>query len=248
MTPGAVVIVGATSSIGRALAERFALGGSPVILAARDVEEAGHIAADLRVRTGVEAEAVPFDAERLDDIPAFFDRCLALCDEAPGGLIVVHGVLGSQERTARDAAEIRRLIDVNFTSGAATLALFANHFESRGGGFLAAVCSVAGDRGRQSNYTYGAAKAGLAAYMSGLRQRLAKRGVAVLTVKPGFVDTQTTYGMKGLFLVASPEMVASDIVRAIRRGRSEIYTPWFWRIIMLIIRSIPEPVFKRLKL
>src|SRR5262245_32495555 len=142
----------------------------------------------------------------------------------------------------------RRMIDVNYTSAVSLLNLAADYFEARKAGFICAISSVAGDRGRQSNYLYGSTKAALNTYLEGLRVRLAKVGVPVTTVKPGFVDTKMTRGMKGMFLVASPARVARDICRAIRRGRAVVYTPWFWWGIMTIIRSIPDFLFRRMKI
>jgi len=124
----------------------------------------------------------------------------------------------------------------------------ADHLARVGRGFICAVSSVAGDRGRQSNYLYGSTKAALSTYLQGLRNRLARSGVRVVTVKPGFVDTAMTFGRPGMFLVASPQRVGRDVFRAVRRGRCEVYTPWFWRGIMAAIKAIPEPVFKRMKL
>jgi short-subunit dehydrogenase len=149
-----------------------------------------------------------------------------------------------------DPEQAARTIDVNFKSYVSLLNAAAMHLRERGGGFLCALSSVAGDRGRQSNYTYGAAKAGLSAYLQGLRNRLAPHGVTVITVKPGFVDTAMTWGLlkAGSALVASPQRVARDIVNAIATRRDVLYTPWFWRWIMLVIRLIPERVFKRLRL
>ncbi len=141
-------------------------------------------------------------------------------------------------------------MEINLTSAVVLLSLFANYLEDRRSGYLAVISSVAGDRGRQSNYTYGAAKAGLTAYLQGLRNRLYRSGVHVLTVKPGFVDTPMTHGRVNPDspLVASPARVARDIDWAIRRRRNVIYTPWFWRPIMLAVRLVPEFVFKRLRL
>jgi short-subunit dehydrogenase len=145
-------------------------------------------------------------------------------------------------------AEARRMIDTNYTSAVSILNLVANYFEQRREGFVCALSSVAGDRGRQSNYIYGSTKAALDAYLEGLRVRLAKARVPVLTVKPGFVDTRMTWGLKGMFLVASPKRVAHDVCRAIRKRKNVIYTPWFWGGIMLIIRNIPRFLFKRMKM
>jgi short-subunit dehydrogenase len=155
-----------------------------------------------------------------------------------------------QAEAQADVQRIRRTYDVNLTSAASVLEPIAAHMAERGTGWIAAVSSVAGDRGRQSNYLYGSAKAGLTAYLQGLRNRVHHHGVDVLTIKPGFVDTPMTHGLldPDSPLVASPDRVAKDIDRAIRRRRSKVYTPWFWRGIMAIIRNIPEAIFKRLKL
>ena len=142
----------------------------------------------------------------------------------------------------------RLAIDTNFTSAASILGLAAGYFEKRRSGYLCVFSSVAGDRGRQSNYVYGSAKAGLTAYLQGLRARLFKSGVDVLTVKPGFVDTAMTWGLPGMFLVATPQRVAADVWRAVQRRRLTLYTPWFWRWVMLMIGSVPEQIFRRLKL
>ena len=139
-------------------------------------------------------------------------------------------------------------LTTNFTAAAICLAHLANDFETRGEGGIIGIGSVAGDRGRQSNYPYGAAKAGLSVFLQGLRNRLAPAGIHVLTVKPGFVDTPMTQGLDGLFLVAPPAKVADDIVRAYTKKKDVLYTPFFWRWIMLITKSIPERIFKKLKL
>jgi short-subunit dehydrogenase len=153
-----------------------------------------------------------------------------------------------QSEAQNDLKTARQAIDVNFTSVVSLLTFVANDFEARRHGFICVFSSVAGDRGRQSNYVYGSAKAALSAFLGGLRNRLFKSGVHVTTVKPGFVDTAMTWGLPGMFLVASPEAVAEDTFRAVSHGRSQIYTPFFWRYIMLIIKSVPEFVFKRMKM
>ena len=157
------------------------------------------------------------------------------------------GYLGDQTKGQNDWEEARRILETNFTGCVSALNIVANYFESRRTGFICAVSSVAGDRGRQSNYLYGAAKAGLSAYLQGLRNRLFRANVKVITVKPGFVDTHMTYGRPGLVLLASPESVAKGIFRAVATGKDVVYLPWFWRLIMLIVRSVPEGVFKRLR-
>ncbi len=166
------------------------------------------------------------------------------------GVLLCYGQLDEQRATETDSAAARCAIDVNFTSAVSILNLVAEHLAAQKSGFIAAISSVAGDRGRQSNYTYGAAKAALTTYLQGLRNRLHPLGVQVLTVKPGFVDTPMTHGIlrPDSPLVASRERVARDIDRALCRRRNVIYTPWYWWAVMTIIRSIPEFVFKRLRL
>jgi decaprenylphospho-beta-D-erythro-pentofuranosid-2-ulose 2-reductase len=156
----------------------------------------------------------------------------------------------SQIKTQGDFAEAHRTIDINFTSPVSVLNLFANYFEQYQRGYIVAISSVAGDRGRQSNYVYGAAKAGLNTYLQGLRNRLHHSKVRVLTIKPGFVDTPMTHGLVNPHspLLASPERVARDIACAVKSERDIVYTPWFWAWIMRLIRLIPELVFKRLRL
>jgi decaprenylphospho-beta-D-erythro-pentofuranosid-2-ulose 2-reductase len=245
-----VLVLGALSGIAQALCHLLAAGGCKLVLAARAGEELERVAADLRIRYQAEIFMEPFDAVDYDSHPAFFARCLQRIGGHLDGVILCHGYLSDQARSQQEFGEARRAIDVNFTSAVSLLSLAGNHLEARRTGFLAAISSVAGDRGRQSNYTYGAAKAGLTAFLQGLRNRLWHHGVNVLTVKPGFVDTPMTQGRidPRSRLVASPERVARDIYRAIRRRKNAIYTPWFWKYIMWVIRWIPEPIFKRLRL
>ena len=242
-----VLIAGATSAIAQGIAAGFARRGYEVLVAGRDLEETGRIAADLAVRYGVKSRALSFDATDFGSHQRFAD---ALFQGGAGltGVVVCFGLLGDQATAAADPLAARRIVDVNFTGAATLLAPIANHLERQGSGFIAALGSVAGDRGRQSNYIYGSAKGALALYLQGLRQRLAKHNVTVTTIKPGFVDTRMTFGMPGLFLVADPAEVGEAAVRAILAGKSVVYLPWFWRFIMLIIRSIPESIFMRLKL
>jgi len=157
--------------------------------------------------------------------------------------------MGDQLRVRSDTSELERTLATNFTGAAIVLSHLANYLEKldEPAGIIG-ISSVAGDRGRQSNYVYGAAKGGLSLFLQGLRNRLSTTAVHVLTVKPGFVDTPMTEGLDGLFLVASPERVATDIVRAYESRRDVLYTPWFWRYIMLAVRLIPERLFKKLKL
>ena len=244
-----VLILGATSGIAKELSRLLAERGCSLVLAGRDRQELDKSADDLRLRHRVRVDVEIFDALNFAGHDGLISRCLSR-PEPIDGVILCYGSLPDQRQTEIDVGEARRAIDVNFTSAVAILNPLASYLESRRSGYLVAISSVAGDRGRQSNYTYGAAKAGLTAYLAGLRNRLYRSGVHVLTVKPGFVDTPMTQGIinPNSPLVASPKRVARDIDRAIRRRRNVIYTPWFWRPILLVVRLVPEFVFKRLKL
>lgn len=241
-----ILITGATSAIARALADRLAARGDRIVLAARDAEEAGRTAADLRVARGADAFAIRFDAEE-HGAGAAVVRTAAETLGGLDGVILIHGAMWSQEEAEKDPALAARMATVNLSSCAEALLEAAPRVPDNTG-FLCAVTSVAGDRGRPSNFAYGAGKAGLNAFLDGLRGRLRGRGVAVTTVKPGFVDTAMTWGLDGMFLVAAPDTVAAAIERGIDRGKPVVYAPGFWRLIMLIIRSIPRPVFDRLGL
>jgi short-subunit dehydrogenase len=224
--------------------------GVALVLAGRNTAELEAQATDLQVRYQTPVAIETFDALDFAGHAEFFQRCTGRIAGGLDGVVLCHGYLPNQQATQTDFAEAHRSIDANFTSAVSLLNLAAEYLATRRGGYIAAISSVAGDRGRQSNYTYGAAKAGLTAYLSGLRNRLQHAGVQVLTIKPGFVDTAMTQGLlnPNSPLVASPQRVARDIDRAIRSRRNTIYTPWFWGPIMLVIRSIPEFVFKRLRM
>lgn len=243
-----VMILGATSGIARAVAAAYAQRGRHLLLLGRDMAELSAIASDLALRHGITASAHRFEALDFDSHPAALDAAIAASPDAFEGAVVCFGYLGEQAKGQEDWAEARRIVDTNFTAAVSALNHLANHFEARRGGWLCALSSVAGDRGRMSNYLYGSAKAGLTAYLSGLRSRLFKSGVQVTTIKPGFVDTAMTFGKPGMFLVASPEAAAEGIVKAVEKGKDSAYVPGFWALIMGIIRSVPEFVFKRTKL
>jgi short-subunit dehydrogenase len=235
-----ILITGASSGIARALAELLARDGHHLVLAARDIVDLQNTAADLRLRFGGKVDAVAFDALDFASHAAMYESCGPL-----DAVIACHGLLIDQAEAEADPEKACMMIDVNYSSVVNILERAA----AKGVKQIAAISSVAGDRGRKSNYLYGAPKAALSTYLDGLRHRLARTGVSVLTIKPGFVDTKMTWGKPGMFLVATPGKVARDIHRALKRRRSGVlYTPWFWRWIMLIIRSIPEPIFKRLNI
>lgn len=243
-----VVVLGATSAIARSIAEHLGQRGFELILAGRDRDEIETLARDLGLRCGVKVTARPFDALAFETHRDFFDGCRVASEDTLFGVVLCFGYLGDQARALEDFREARQILDTNFLAAVSALNVSAKLLEEKGEGFLCALSSVAGDRGRRSNYFYGAAKAGLTAYLQGLRNRLSASGVRVITIKPGFVDTQMTFGRPGMFLVASPEAAARRIVAAIEGGRDVSYVPGFWRPVMLAIRAIPEKVFKRMKL
>lgn len=249
MTFRKVVVIGATSGIARAISAHLARQGTALVLAGRDGGELDRLAADLTVRYRASAVVEPFDALAYATHATFAQRCLAGPDGADA-VVLCFGALEAQEALDADAAAARRILDANLVGAVSVLTEVASAFEERGRGVIAVLSSVAGDRGRQSNYVYGAAKAGLSTYCAGLRNRLFRHGVHVTTVKPGFVSTAMTRGTldPASPLVASPDRVARDVVRAMERRRDVVYTPWFWRWIMLVIRAVPETLFKRLRL
>ncbi|MCS7268696.1 MAG: SDR family oxidoreductase [Geminicoccaceae bacterium] len=243
-----VAVFGATSAIAQAALRLWAARGAELFLVARDRERLDRIAADLALRGARRVEAFVAD---LDD-SSVLGRVLEAMDAAlgvPDVALVAFGTLGDQTRAARDPEAARRTLTTNFVSPAVLLTALAARFEKAGAGCLAAITSVAGDRGRASNYVYGAAKGGLQTFLEGLRHRFAGTGVRVLDIRPGPVDTPMTAHMpKSGLPWASAERVAADILRAVERGRSVLYTPWFWRWIMLVLRHLPQPLFHRLRL
>jgi len=231
-----VLILGAASDIGLAIAHEFAREKAGVILAAREPKRLEADAADLRVRYGADITLAEFDILRTDRHAAFLDGLPAL----PDVVVCVVGLLTGQ-------AEL--VMQTNFNAPALMLDAVAARMEARGTGAIVGISSVAGDRGRASNYVYGSAKAGFTAFLSGLRNRLAAKGVQVVTVKPGFVRTKMTADMKlpGP-ITAEPREVGAAVLAAVRGKRDVIYVRPVWRLIMTIIRLIPETIFKRLSL
>jgi short-subunit dehydrogenase len=242
-----VLIIGATSAIAEATARRYAARGTRLFLVARDSAKLTDIAADLRVRGAVDVGHATLDVNRLAAHADVLDQAWQLL-QSVDVVLIAHGTLPDQAACESSVETALAEFATNGTSTIALMTALAPRLEAQGRGTLAVISSVAGDRGRQSNYLYGAAKAAVGAFASGLRQRLAKVGVNVITIKPGFVDTPMTRDLRKGAIWAKPDAVASGIVHAADRGRSVVYLPWFWRPIMLIIRHIPEFIFKRLKL
>ncbi len=242
-----VLIVGATSAIAEAVARLLAAQGDLLYLVGRRAEALEAIAADLRVRGAARVQTEVMDANAIERHAALLDNA----DVALGGLdtvLIAHGTLSDQAACQQSVALTFQELHTNALSVIALLTLIANHFEAQRVGTIAVISSVAGDRGRQSNYVYGTAKAAISTFLSGLRQRLYKSGVQVVTIKPGFVDTPMTRDFSKGLLWAKPERVARDIVRAMENGKDVVYTPGFWWAIMQLIKSIPEFVFRRLPL
>lgn len=243
-----VVIFGATSAIAQAVARRLATEGASLFLVGRNAERLGGIAADLGVRG---AKSVGIAAVDLADLP----QHASLVEQARAALggidaaLIAHGTLPDQRACEADTALALTHIGINYLSPVSLLSELAKLMIAQQSGVLAVIGSVAGDRGRQSNYVYGSAKGGLAVFVEGLRHRLDPSGVRVVLVKPGFVDTpMTAHVPKGGPLWATSDEVAGDIVRAMRTRNATIYTPWFWRGILAIIRNVPDFIFRRTKL
>lgn len=240
-----LLILGATSDMAIAIAHRFASAGYDLQLAARRPESIASVVSDVQIRYGVKAVAMPFEATDTESHAAF---CAAL-DPLPDVAICVFGLLGEQATAQADWAQALPILQTNYTGAVSVMERLAGRFGQRGSGTLVGISSVAGERGRMSNYLYGSAKAGFTAYLSGLRNRMAHAGVHVLTVKPGFVYTRMTANLTlPPLLTAKPEEVANAVFNGCRKRTNTLYVRWFWRWIMLIIRLIPEPVFKKLKL
>ena len=247
MTPSAsspLVVFGATSGIAREVTREWLRRGHNVVLVGRDEAALRAESADLKVRLGRECPVFVWDlldrarhAERFAEL----DRL-----HAPGGLFLAAGLLHGEDALEADPDLTRRLLDVNLTEPIVVLNLFARRFRERGAGFLVVLSSVAGDRGRAANKTYGASKAGLSAYLEGLRAALHGSGVRVLTIKPGPVRTPMTAGYKGpSVLLADPVAVARRIAGAIERSRPVTYVPGYWRWVMAIIRALPESLARK---
>lgn len=241
------VIVGATRGMGRALARRLAERGAALFLLGRDPDELRASARDLqargargRVGTAVlELGAVDAIAPALDAA----DRALGAFDT----LVVTAGDFAAQDRLARDPERLARLLHVNFTATVALCQMAAERLAARGGGTICAFSSVAGDRARRSNYLYGAAKAGLTAFLDGLGLAYAERGVRVVCAKPGFVRTGMTAGLPAPPFAGDPDPVARRVLRAMERGRPVVYAPAIWRWVMLAIRALPRAVMRRVR-
>jgi short-subunit dehydrogenase len=243
-----ILILGANSGMARALVREIANPESQLILASRNTKELEKTAQDLVIRENVPEPLVfGFDAIKLDQHEKFLAQVLKqvkTLDE----VYLFFGQKYEQHQAEQNYTLAHEMMVANYVGAVSILEKIALHLETRKQGVIVGVSSVAGDRGRQSNYLYGSAKAGLTVYLAGLRNRLASKGVHVLTIKPGFVDTPMTQNMKKGLLFAKPEAIAKGIKKAVQKRKNSVYLPGFWKWIMLIIRSVPEGIFKKLKL
>jgi decaprenylphospho-beta-D-erythro-pentofuranosid-2-ulose 2-reductase len=236
-----ILIVGAKSDIAKATAREYAKHGYDLYLAARNSDELKEFADDVTVRTQRVVKQVELDILDYKSHQVFYDNL----KDKPLGVISAIGYLGEQEKAQTDFTEAQQIMDTNYTGVVSLFNIIADDFEKRESGFIVGISSVAGDRGRKSNYIYGSAKAALTAYLSGLRNRLHDSHVTVLTVKPGFVATKMTKNMDlPARLTAQPEEVAKCIYNAQQKGKNVLYIKWIWRWIMLLIKMIPEWKFK----
>ncbi|MEO8214275.1 MAG: SDR family NAD(P)-dependent oxidoreductase [Myxococcales bacterium] len=253
-----VLILGATSAIAQEIAAVYAQRGARLYLVGRNPQKLQNLTDRLAVHVAGGGAAAPsenkaavvgtvaVDLNETALAPLLVSGAIA----ALGGLdvaVIAHGLLGDQRGTEREFHQAEEVIATNFLSVVALLIPLANHLEASGEGHLAVLSSVAGERGRPRNYTYGAAKGALNVYLQGVRSRLGARGVRVHTIKLGPVDTPMTADHKKTLLFARAPRVAAAVVRAIDRGRGEVFVPWFWRGIMMIVRALPELFFRRIR-
>ena len=242
-----ILIIGATSAIAEATARIFARRGDRLYLLARNQSRLSSLSEDLQIRGAASIVCRQFDVNDSDahaDTIATAFAALGRIDVA----LIAYGTLPDQNACETDPGAVLTAFHTNAISTVLLLTHLANTLEEQKSGIIAVITSVAGERGRQSNYVYGAAKGMVSIFLQGLRNRLYRSGVKVLDIKPGLVDTPMTAGFKKNLLWAEPEAIATGIIRALDTGKSLVYLPWFWKYMMLIIKSIPERIFKRLAL
>lgn len=242
-----IVVFGANSAVAQACARRWVELGHELFLVGRDPKKLEALVADLRVRSQSKIASLACDLADTHQHPGLFQTILAQLGRIDT-IFVAHGVLGENEVASHSFAATKEILDINLMSPISLLTLGAEILEKNGRGSIAAITSVAGDRGRKSNYIYGTSKGALSIFLSGLGHRLAPKTVSVTDIKLGFVDTPMTQSFKKGLLWQKPEQVAKKIVKAIERHKGVAYVPGFWRLIMFIIKSIPDKIFKRLSI
>lgn len=242
-----ILILGAVSAIAQGAALRFAQQGDHLFLAGRKQDELNHIADDLTTRFHIKVHTGFFDALDFDSHKTFFAHVLEKFPKLDG-VVVAFGYL-TDPKSADEFAECKKVIDSNFTGTVSIINICVDYFIQQKSGFIIGISSVAGETARKSHYIYSASKAALSLYLQGLRQRLFRKGIRIITIKPGYVDTPMTSGRTDIFLVADPKKVGKIIADSLKNSRRDIlYIPWFWRYLMLILRLIPESIHKRLSL
>lgn len=240
-----VLILGAASDMAVAIAKKYAAEGNAIQLAARNIQRLQPLQSDIAIRYNTTCTAHEFDALNFNSHQAFFDQLPV----KPDITVCVFGYLGENESARANWAESEKIIHTNYTGAVSILNVVSNYYAAQKKGVIAGISSVAGERGRQSNYIYGSAKAGFTAYLSGLRNRMFHENVHVVSVQPGFVYTRMTESLTlPPLLTAQPEQVANTVYKAVAGKKNVVYVKWFWRWIMLIIKSIPEFMFKKLKM
>jgi short-subunit dehydrogenase len=245
--PRKILVLGATSGIAEATCRIWASQGARLFLVARNAEKLAAVAADLRTRGASYVDTAVADLDNTEQHPTL----LAHAVNSLTGLDVAYltyGILGDQAKAEQDFNTAAQIVYTNYLAPVSLLTWLANFCVQRRAGTLAVISSVAGDRGRKSNYLYGSSKAGLSAFLGGLRNRVDREGVTVLAIKPGPVKTAMTSGMKGSEKFADVNAVAKSIVKAIDRRQDVLYVPFQWQPIMFVIRNIPERIFKKLNL
>ena len=242
-----VIIIGATSAIAEATARVFAQQGDNLYILARNEQRLKSISEDLKIRGAARVAYNQADVNIFEDHQLLINTAFETLGKVDV-VLIAHGTLPDQRACEIDCNLAIEEINTNAISTILLLTHVANKLEVQKSGTIAVITSVAGDRGRQSNYVYGSAKGMVSIFLQGLRNRLNRSGVVVIDIKPGFVDTPMTEGFRKGLLWANPEKIAEGIVRAINREKTVAYLPWFWAYIMLAIKHIPESIFKRMKL
>ena len=240
-----IVIVGASSAMAKEVARAYCKSESRYFLVGRNNKTLDPIRADLLARGASDVLTKPLAVDDYEGHIDLANESLKLLGKVDL-LLIAHGALPNQSDIENDFKKVEELLSINYTSYISYLTAFSSIFEKQGSGTMAVFTSVAGDRGRKSNYVYGSFKAGVQTFLEGLRARMSRVGVSVLDIRPGFVDTPMTASIEKGFLFVGPEKVAEDIVKAVRKKKSVLYTPFFWKYIMLIIKSIPKKIFNKL--
>ncbi len=240
-----VLIFGATSDVAKELARQYSQQNANVTLLGIETQLLGPFQSDIEIRNKVKIDLVEFDILKHNNSDENIKKLISQSDIS----IILIGYLGNQDKAEKNDDEFARIINLNYSKVIELINLIQRIYVSKKAGIIAGVSSVAGDRGKQSNFVYGSAKAGLSIYLDGLRNRLYTKGVHVVTIKPGFMATKMTKDMDlPKMLTASPNEAAKTIMNAISKRKNKVFINWMWKYIMIIIKAIPEPIFKKMKM